>query len=61
MRESIYDFLAEQEDQTKKLMLYKIDPMINFSSYFSLRGLSFFTNRRRLMGVQWTTNINFHI
>ena len=33
MRKSIYGFLAAQEDQAKKLMLYKIDPMVNFSNY----------------------------
>ena len=33
MRESIYDFLAAQEDQAKKLMLYKIKAMVNFSNY----------------------------
>ena len=35
MRERIYDFLAAQEDQTKKLMFYKIDPTINFSNYLT--------------------------
>lgn len=35
MRERIYDFLAAQEDQTKKLMLFKIDPTIDFSNYLT--------------------------
>ena len=35
MRERTYNFLAAQEDQTKKLMLYKIDPRINFSNYLA--------------------------
>ena len=28
-------FLATQEDQTKKLMVYKIEPRINFSNYLT--------------------------
>ena len=31
--ESIYDFLAAQEDTTKILLFYKIDPTISFKYY----------------------------